>query len=93
MLGNKATDLRAKEASDNKAELERPPITLEAAYSKINQKNQFNLLKKRIDCKIVTRNDQVLLARMRSENFQGLRTYKHSHRLARIATSLVKKLL
>ena len=36
--GNEAADQRAKEAAENSEHLERPPISLEAAYSVINQK-------------------------------------------------------
>ena len=36
--GNEATDQGAKEAAENNEHLERPPISLEAAYSVIDQK-------------------------------------------------------
>ena len=35
---NKAADQRAKKAAENRENLDRPPILLEAAYSVINQK-------------------------------------------------------
>ena len=88
--GNEAADQRAKEAAENSEGLERPPISLEAAYSVINQKIKdaqpchertrkvySTYSKQRDRLQIVTRKDQVLLARLRSGHFQGLRAYKN----------------
>ena len=38
MLGNEAADQRAKEAAENSEYLERPPISLDSAYSVVNKK-------------------------------------------------------
>ena len=88
--GNEAADQRAKEAAENSEGLERPPISLEAAYSVINQKIKdaqpchertrkvySTFSKQRDKLQIITRKDQVLLARLRSGHFQGLRAYKN----------------
>ena len=88
--GNEAADARAKEAAKNNLNVERPPISLEAASTVIKRffkdpqpehervRKVYSQLSHSRDAEqLKSRSDQVLLARLRSGHHPGLRAYMH----------------